>query len=149
MNEGVTIGKFCEIEDGVKIGPGTVIKNYVELRKGTIIGDDCYIDSRVSTSGECWIGDRVKLRYRVTVARNVIIWDDVFIAPNVMFINIPFTDKPKKKTIVECGVKIGTGSVINDSVRIVSGTIIGAMSFVRKDILKPGVYAGNPLRKIR
>ncbi len=142
-------GKYCIIEEGVKIGKRCVIRNYVELRNGTVIGDDCYIDSRVSTSGECWIGDRVKLRYRVTVARNVIIGDDVFIAPNVMFINIPFTEKVKKKTVVESLVKIGTGSVINDGVRIVSGTIIGAMSFVREDILTHGVYAGNPLRRLR
>jgi len=141
-------GKYCVIEEGVHIGERCTIKNYVELRKGTVIGDDCYIDSRVSTSGECWIGNNVTLRYGTIIARNVIIGDDVFIAPNVMFINIPFTEKKRKKTVIESMVKIGTGSVINDGVRIVSGTIIGAMSFVREDVETRGIYAGNPLRKL-
>jgi len=137
------------IADDVVIGKGTVLKHFIELREGTVIGENCYIDSRVSTSGDCQIGDRVTLRYGAIIARGVYIGDDVFIAPNVMFINIPFTRKRTRFTVIEKGVKIGTGSVINDGVRIVEGTIIGALSFVRKDILEPGVYAGNPLRRLR
>lgn len=137
------------IEDGVKIGKNCTLKNFIELRKGTEIGDNCYIDSKVSTSGDCIIGNNCTLRYNAIIARNVVIGNDVFISPNVMFINIPFTDKEKKKTTIGNGVKIGTGTIINDGVQIVDDVIIGAMSFVRKDVLEKGVYVGNPLRKIR
>ena len=137
------------IAEDVKIGKGTTLKHFIELRKGTVIGEDCEIDSRVSTSGNCRIGDRCKLRYGVIIARGVTIEDDVFLAPHVKFINIPFIGKRARETVIGKGVKIGMGSVIGDGVRIVEGTIIGALSFVRKDILEPGVYAGNPLRRLR
>ena len=137
------------IEEGVTIGKNCTMKHFIELRKGTVIGDNCYIDSKVSTSGDCIIGNNCTLRFNAIIARNVVIGNDVFIAPNVMFINIAFTEKEKKKTIIGDRVKIGTGSIINDSVHIVDDVIIGAMSFVRKDILEKGVYVGNPLRKIK
>jgi len=34
-------------------------------------------------------------------------------------------------------------------VKIVDNVVIGAGSVVTKDILEPGIYAGNPARKIR
>jgi len=79
----------------------------------------------------------------------VVIEDDVFISPQVMFINIPFTDKEEKKTVVRKGVKIGTDATINDGVKIGEGVIIGAKTFVNRDCLEPGVYAGIPARKIK
>lgn len=143
------LGKYNHIHEGVEVGVRVTIRSNVELRKGTIIGDDCYIDSGVKSSGECVIGHNVIIRYDSIIARNVVIDDDVFIAPQVMFINIPFIKKEKRPTIIEEGVKIGTASVINDGVTIAKGIIIGAMSFVRKDVLEPGVYAGNPLRRLK
>jgi acetyltransferase-like isoleucine patch superfamily enzyme len=34
-------------------------------------------------------------------------------------------------------------------VRICDGTVIGAGAVVTRDIVEPGIYAGNPARKIR
>lgn len=43
---------------------------------------------------------------------------------------------------------IGAGAVIIDKIKICSDVIVGANSVVIEDIKKPGVYAGNPVRKI-
>lgn len=147
--KGLKLGKNNHIHEGVEVGNNVTIMSGVELRKHTFIGDDCYIDSGVKSSGKCLIGNNVTIRYDAIIARNVVIEDNVFIAPQVMFINIPFKKKKQKPTIIEEGVKIGTASVINDGVTIAKWTIIGAMSFVRKDILEPGVYVGNPLRRLK
>ena len=146
--ENLQIGEYCIIEDSVIVGDNCVIKNYVELRNGTIIGDDCYIDSGVKSSGQCKIGNHVTLRYDSIIARGTIIEDDVFISPQVMFINIPFKTKEKKPTIIRKGAKIGTNATINDGIEIGEGVIIGAKSFVNKDCLEPGVYIGTPARRI-
>ncbi|MFN9294787.1 MAG: DapH/DapD/GlmU-related protein, partial [Planctomyces sp.] len=45
-------------------------------------------------------------------------------------------------------VSIGSNATILP-VRICSDVVIGAGSVVTKDILAPGVYAGNPARKLR
>lgn len=147
--ENLSMGHFNLIEKNVRVGDNVTIKNYVELRAGTVFGNGCYIDSRVSTSGgdNCRIGNNVTLRYASIIARNVVIEDDVFISPQVGFINIPFTDKKDQKpTIIKKGVKIGFNVTIKEGVTIEEGLIIGAKANVTKDLLKPGVYVGNPAR---
>jgi len=147
------IGYFNLIEENISMGEENIIKNYVEIRKGTKIGSRNLIDSRVSFSGGgyCIVGDDCILRFGSIIARNVRLFDKVFLAPHVKFIYIPFTTKPgiPKVTTIERGVRIGMGSVIGDGVRIIQETIIGALSFVRKSIDEPGIYGGNPLRKLK
>jgi len=143
------IGHFNHIHENVKVGDDVIICSYVELRPDTIIGNGCYIDSGVKSSGQCEIGNDVIVRYDTIIARNVIIEDEVFLSPQVMFINVPFTKKEKKKTIIRKGAKIGTNSTINDGVEIGEGVIIGAKSFVNKDCLEKGIYVGIPAKLIK
>jgi UDP-3-O-[3-hydroxymyristoyl] glucosamine N-acyltransferase len=143
------IGKYNHIHENVSVGKDCTIRSFVELRPNTTIGDDCYIDSGVKSSGNCLIGHNVTIRYDSIIARDVIIENNVFIAPQVMFINIPFIDKEKKPTIIRHGVKIGTNTTINDGVEICEDAIIGAKSFVNKDISEKGVYVGVPVRRIK
>ena len=149
----LSMGSFNIIEKNVSMGEENIIKNYVEIREGTKIGNRNKIDSRVSFSGGdyCIVGDDCILRFGSIIARNVKLCNKVFLAPHVKFIYIPFSSRvgtPITTTIDE-GVRIGMGAVIGDGVHIPKNTIIGALSFVRKSILEPGVYVGNPLRKIR
>ena len=137
--ENFKIGKGCHIHENVSVGDNVTIRSGVELRPNTIIGDDCYLDSGVKSSGECEIGNNVTLRYDAIIARNVKIEDDVFIAPQVMFINIEYIHKgPKKPTIIRSGVKIGTNATINAGVEIAKDVIIGANAMVAKDCLDEG-----------
>ena len=151
--EKMNIGSFNIIEENVSMGEDNTIKNFVEIRKGTQIGNRNLIDSKVSFSGGdfCKVGNDCILRFGVVVARNVRIKNKVFLAPGVQFIYIPFVARSgiPKITVIEDGARIGMGSVIGDGVHIPEDTIIGALSFVRKSIDEPGVYGGNPLRRIR
>ena len=147
--DGFSIGSFNLIEGNVRVGKNVIVKNYVELRHGTRIGDDCYIDSRVSTSGgdNCRIGNNVTLRYGAIIARNVVIEDDVFISPQVGFINIPFKDKKTDKpTRIGKGALIGFNVTIREGITIAPGVIVGAKANVTRDLLKAGTYIGNPAR---
>ncbi|MCD2175650.1 hypothetical protein [Rhizobium sp. C4] len=45
-------------------------------------------------------------------------------------------------------VVIGMGSILIGPLSICDNVLIGAGSLVNKDILEPGIYVGNPLRKI-
>ena len=74
-----SIQNFCIIEEGCVVGNNVKIGNYVYLKKGTIIGDDVFIDSYVKSSGQNRIGSRVTIRFNATIAREVIVEDDVFI----------------------------------------------------------------------
>ena len=45
-------------------------------------------------------------------------------------------------------VFIGAGTTVIDSISICKNVVIGANSLVIKDIEFPGVYVGNPAKKI-
>lgn len=53
-----------------------------------------------------------------------------------------------KSTRIGNKVSIGSNATILP-VSICDGTVIGAGSVVTKDILEPGIYAGNPAKLIR
>jgi acetyltransferase-like isoleucine patch superfamily enzyme len=73
-----------------------------------------------------------------------------------MFINDPFSiggpakgDRTLwKETRIGHKVSIGTNSTILP-VSICDNVVIGAGSVVTKDVLKPGIYAGNPAHFLR
>jgi UDP-3-O-[3-hydroxymyristoyl] glucosamine N-acyltransferase len=44
---------------------------------------------------------------------------------------------------------IGTNAVIREKINICSDVVIGAGGVVVKDITEPGVYVGNPVKKIK
>ena len=71
-----------------------------------------------------------------------------------MFVNDKFSngkvnfDPPFEDTIIGNNVLIGSNATILP-VSICDDVIIGAGSVVTKDITKPGVYVGNPAKKIK
>lgn len=146
----VRIGGFCIIRDNCIIGHNVTINHFVLLKEGTKIGNNCYIDSFVRSSGFNQIGNNVTIRFGSTIARNVIIADNVFISPNVMTI---YSDHKGKKSkgfiVIGKGTFIGTNAVIQAGVKIAPKTVVGALSLVTKDILEPGIYTGIPAKKVK
>ncbi|MBN4066817.1 N-acetyltransferase [Simkania negevensis] len=123
---------------------------------GCTIGDDVLIGPFVEIQKGVQIGARTRIQSHSFICELTTIGVDCFIAHGVMFINDLFSqggpargDKELwKQTLIEDSVSIGTNATILP-VKIVSGVVIGAGSVVTKDILEPGVYAGNPAKKIR
>jgi acetyltransferase-like isoleucine patch superfamily enzyme len=86
----------------------------------------------------------------------VIIGRNVVIAHGVVFINDLFKEGHPangnkelwKSTRIGNNVSIGSNATILPVV-ICNNVVIGAGSVVTRDITEPGVYAGNPAKKIR
>jgi len=122
----------CSIGDNTFIGP------FIEIQKGVEIGRNCRIQSH------SFICELVK------------IGDSCFISHGVMFINDTFSsghpaggDKTLwKPTTIGNNVSIGSNATILP-VKIIDRVVIGAGSVVTKDILQPGIYAGNPAKRLR
>ena len=102
------------------------------------------------------IGDRTKIQSHTFVCELVSIGADCFIGHGVMFINDSFSAGGPaggvrelwRETRISDRVSIGSNATILP-VSICSGVVIGAGSVVTRDIVEPGVYAGNPARLIR
>ena len=142
------IGSFCIIQEGCEVGDNVIIENFVLLKKGTIIGDNVFVDSYVKSSGSNRIGSNVTLRFNATIAREVIVEDDVFISPNVMTIFSTHRGEKKGGTVIGKGSFIGTNAVIGPNVTIGEGTVIGALAYVGKDCEPNSVYVGIPAKKL-
>jgi len=139
----VSFGKNVKVVEpvniyGCKIGDDTFIGPFVEIQKNVKIGNNCKIQSHSF------------------ICELVTINDSTVIAHGVMFINDLFSlGKPAngdknlwKETSIGSNVSIGSNSTILP-VTICDNVVIGAGSVVTKNILEPGIYAGNPAKKIR
>lgn len=137
------------ISEDFKSGKDFKVKNFVDLGCRIVVGDNVFIDSYVAMSGDCVVGNDVIIRYRASIGRDVTIGNGVFIAPHVVIL---YQDHKRKGHKVEIGehVFIGTGTVVNAGVKIAPTIVIGSMSTVTKDLLKPGaIYRGSPAKFIR
>lgn len=123
---------------GCEIGNNTFIGPFVEIQKNVRIGKNCKIQSHSFICELVTIGDNS------VVAHGVMFINDIFAtgAPANGNINL------WKDTKIGNNVLIGSNATILPVV-ICDNVVIGAGSVVTKDIKKPGIYAGNPVKKIR
>jgi len=138
----VKFGKKCKIVNPVnlyecELGNNVFVGPFVEITKGVKIGNDTRISSH---SFICEL---------VTIGNNC------FIGHGVMFTNDLFktgklggSRKKWSPTNIGNNVLIGSNATILP-VKICDGAVIGAGTVVTKNILKKGIYAGNPAKFLR
>ena len=120
------------------------------------IGDNCFIGPFVEIQKGAVIGNNTRIQSHAFICEMVDIGTHCFISHGVMFINDTFSGGGPaggnkelwKPTFVGNHVSIGTNATIMP-VKIVDHVVIGAGSVVTKDILEPGIYAGNPARLLK
>lgn len=79
----------------------------------------------------------------------VVIEDNVQLGSHVSVYSVSTIDNKKGKVVLKKNCKIGTHSVIMPGVTIGENSIVGALSFVNKDIPKNVVAAGIPAKVIK
>lgn len=144
----------AQIKD-VSFGDHVKIVEPVNLY-GCTIGASCFIGPFVEIQSGVIIGQQVKIQSHSFICSKVVIGDHCFVGHGVMFINDLFEngrpaggDASKwKSTTIGNHVSIGSNSTILP-VSICDRVVIGAGAVVTKDIVKPGIYAGNPARFMR
>ncbi len=150
MYKGLKIGVInCKFGENVKIvEPANLY--------GCEIGDNCFIGPFVEIQKKVSIGSNTKVQSHSFICELVDIGNDCFIGHGVMFINDLFREgKPAggdqskwMSTSIGNKVSIGSNATILP-VKICDNVVIGAGSVVTKNIEEPGIYAGNPVKKIR
>ena len=153
MNNEPTIKNVSVRE--VKFGKNVTVINPVNLYECEI-GDDTFIGPFVEIQEGATIGKRCRIQSHAFICDLVTIGDDCFISHGAMFINDLFSgggpaanDKSLwKSTVIGNHVSIGTNTTILP-VRIADHVVVGAGSVVTKDLMEPGIYAGNPARLLR
>ncbi len=143
------------IKEDVIFGEGVKIVMPVNLY-GCTIGNNCFIGPFVEIQKDVSIGANTKVQSHTFICELVTIGHDCFLGHGVMFINDLFSnggpaygDKSQwKSTFIGNHVSLGSNATILP-VTICDHVVVGAGAVVTKDITEPGVYAGNPAKKIR
>ena len=123
--------RFYGFGEGTSCYNNVLILGNVTVGKNTWIGPNVILDG----SGDLTIGDYVSISSGVQIyTHQTVDW------------SVSLGEKPVKKmaTRVGNGVYIGPNSVVQMGVTIEDGAIIGAMSFVNKDVPAGGRYFGIP-----
>lgn len=150
---GVPHIKSISIRD-IRYGERVTLVEPVNLY-GCVLGDDVFVGPFVEIQTGVRIGDRTRVQSHAFVCELVDIGVDCFISHGASFVNDAFRSGGPARgdkalwasTSVGDRVSIGTNATILP-VSICSDVVVGAGAVVTKDITEPGIYAGNPARKI-
>jgi len=135
----------------VDIGADTKIWQYVVVLAGAKIGEGCNINAHCLIENEVTIGRNVTLKCGVYLWNGTTIEDDVFVGPNVTFVNDLFPRSKQRPTAwvgahIKKGASLGANATILGGVTIGEYAMIGAGSVVTKNVQAHSLWLGNPAR---
>jgi UDP-N-acetylbacillosamine N-acetyltransferase len=110
------------IERSSSFGKGDLVFAGAVVSAAAQVGDDCILNTRCVIEHECMIGDHSHISVGAILCGRVKIGTGCF---------------------------IGAGAVVIDTISICDWVTVGANAVVINDITEPGVYIGNPARKIK
>ena len=138
------------LKKGVKMkGPETVF-----FSKDTKIGKNVEIAPYVGFSDKVQIGNNGKIQKNVSVYDRVILKDDVFCGPSMVFTNVynPRSAISRKheyqQTIVMKGASLGANCTIVCGIRVGEHAFIGAGSLVNRAVPAFALMVGVPAKQI-
>lgn len=104
------------------IGRGTVVLHNACVNAGAVVGDNTIINTLANIDHDSRVGNHCHISTCACLNGNVEVGDASF---------------------------VGSGTVVSHGMRIASRVAIGAACFVHHSINNPGLYLGNPLRRVR
>jgi len=135
------------------IGPDTYVWQFSVVLKGARIGNHCNINCHCFIENDVLVGDRVTIKSGVYLWDGLELEDDVFVGPNVTFVNDPYPRSKQypeqfQRTLIRKGASIGAGSTILGGLEIGEGAMIGAGSVVTKNVPARTKWYGNPAKNM-
>jgi UDP-2-acetamido-3-amino-2,3-dideoxy-glucuronate N-acetyltransferase len=142
------------VERTAKIGKDTEIWHFCHIMENVKIGKNCKLGQNVYVGSDVIIGNNVKIQNNVSIYSGVILEDDVFCGPSMVFTNVlnPRSAYPRHKpdgyikTRVKQGATIGANATVICGVTLGKYSFVGAGSVVTKDIADYALAYGNPAR---
>jgi UDP-2-acetamido-3-amino-2,3-dideoxy-glucuronate N-acetyltransferase len=142
------------IDAGCEIGAGTHVWHFSHIMPGAKLGRNCNLGQNVVISPGVTIGNNVKIQNNVSVYTGVILEDDVFCGPSMVFTNVinPRSHVNRKdeyrRTLVQKGASMGANTTIVCGVTIGKYAFIGAGAVVTRDVPDYALMVGVPAEQI-
>jgi UDP-2-acetamido-3-amino-2,3-dideoxy-glucuronate N-acetyltransferase len=152
---GYRVHESSYVDDDVQIGHGTQIWHFCHVMSGSRIGVECRIGQNVVIGPHAVLGNNVKIQNNVSVYQGVILEDDVFCGPSIVFTNVTTprsgivrnTADDFSTTLVKRGATIGANATIVCGRIIGEYAFIGAGAVVTRDVPAYALVYGNPARQ--
>lgn len=140
------------VDPASEIGAGTKIWHFSHIMRGARVGERCNIGQNVVISPGCTVGNNVKIQNNVSIYTGVIVEEDVFLGPSMVFTNVinprSFIERKTeyRQTLVRRGASLGANCTIVCGVTLGEYCFVGAGAVVTRDIPPYAVVYGNPAR---
>lgn len=152
----VQIHESAYVDEPCEIGAGTRIWHFSHIMRDTRIGENCNLGQNVVVSPGVVLGNNVKVQNNVSIYTGVVLEDDVFCGPSVVFTNVrtPRSAFPRNteddflETRIKRGVSLGANCTIVCGVTIGESAFVAAGAVVTRDVAPHALVAGTPARRI-
>jgi UDP-2-acetamido-3-amino-2,3-dideoxy-glucuronate N-acetyltransferase len=133
------------------IGSNTRIWQFAVVLEGAVIGNDCNINCHTFIENDVQLGNRVTVKSGVYLWDGLVVADDVFIGPNVTFVNDKYPRSKQypvvfDKTYLGHHASIGAGAIILGGLHIGAYAMVAAGSVVTKNVPSRALVMGNPAK---
>ena len=142
------------VDEGVSIGDDTKIWHFSHILSGTTIGKNCSFGQNCVVGPKVSIGSGVKVQNNISIYEGVIVEDDVFLGPSMVFTNVinprSFIVRKEefKTTLLKKGCSIGANATVVCGNTIGRYALIGAGTVINKDVKDFALMVGVPARQI-
>ncbi len=140
------------IDQPCEIGEGTRIWHFSHVMQNARIGKNCNIGQNVFVASGVVVGDNVKIQNNVSLYTGVVLEDDVFCGPSMVFTNVinPRSHISRKAeykpTLVKRGATLGANCTIVCGTTIGRYAFVGAGAVVTRDVPDYALVTGVPAR---
>ncbi len=149
---GCYVHESSYVDEGSRIGEGTKIWHFCHVMVRATIGRRCNIGQNVVISPNVAIGDNVKIQNNVSIYTGVVLEDDVFCGPSMVFTNVvnPRSHVSRKDeyrpTLVRRGASLGANSTIVCGHTVGQYAFVAAGAVVTRDVPDYALVMGSPAR---
>jgi UDP-2-acetamido-3-amino-2,3-dideoxy-glucuronate N-acetyltransferase len=152
--EAAMVHPTAVIDENVTLGHGTRVWHFCHVMRGAVIGERCVLGQNVFVGPGVRIGSGVKIQNNVSVYTGVVIEEDVFLGPSMVFTNVinPRSAVERKDafmdTLVRRGATIGANATILCGTELGHHCFIGAGAVILRDVQPYELWVGNPGHRV-
>jgi UDP-2-acetamido-3-amino-2,3-dideoxy-glucuronate N-acetyltransferase len=151
---GVFVHPSSFVDEGAVLGAGTKVWHFCHVLPGAVIGERCNVGQNCVIMNGARLGNNCKLQNNVSVYEGVILEDDVFCGPSMVFTNVgtPRSHVNRRgryeTTLVKQGCSIGANATVVCGVTLGRYSFVGAGAVVTRDVKDHALVVGNPARQV-
>ncbi len=125
-----TVHPTAVVDEGAQIGAGSKIWHFCHVMGTATLGEGCILGQNVFVAGGCELGDRVKVQNNVSIYKGVVLEDDVFCGPSMVFTNVRNPRAHIERKHAFATTRVGRGATLGANCTVVCGNSIGAYAMV-------------------